>query len=37
MRGLADGDNAVDIRGQSRGDEIGEMARALEVFRDSLL
>ncbi|KAE9628861.1 CHASE3 domain-containing protein [Parasedimentitalea maritima] len=37
MRGLADGNNAVEIRGQSRGDEVGEMARALEVFRDSLV
>ncbi|WIY27265.1 methyl-accepting chemotaxis protein [Parasedimentitalea psychrophila] len=37
MRGLADGNNAVDIKGQERGDEIGEMARALEVFRDALV
>ncbi|MVO18128.1 CHASE3 domain-containing protein [Parasedimentitalea huanghaiensis] len=37
MRGLADGNNAVEIKGQSRGDEVGEMARALEVFRDSLV
>jgi len=37
MRGLADGDNAVDIKGQERGDEVGEMARALEVFRDALV
>lgn len=37
MRGLADGNNAVDIKGQGRGDEIGEMARALEVFRDALV
>lgn len=37
MRGLADGDHAVKITGQSRGDEVGEMARALEVFRDALV
>lgn len=37
MRGLADGNNAVDIKGQRRGDEIGEMARALEIFRDALV
>ncbi len=37
MRGLADGNNAVDILGQDRGDEVGEMARALEVFRDALV
>ncbi|WP_232281889.1 CHASE3 domain-containing protein [Roseobacter sp. SK209-2-6] len=36
MKGLADGNNAVDIQGQERGDEVGEMARALEVFRDAL-
>ncbi|KIC11733.1 chemotaxis protein [Leisingera sp. ANG-M1] len=36
MRGLADGDNAVKITGQERGDEVGGMARSLEVFRDQL-
>ena len=36
MGGLAKGDNSVVIRGQRRGDEVGEMARALEVFRDEL-
>lgn len=37
MKGLADGNNAVDIQGQERGDEVGEMAQALEVFRDALV
>ncbi len=37
MKGLADGDNTVEIRGQERGDEVGEMARALDVFRDALV
>lgn len=37
MKGLADGDNTVEIQGQERGDEVGEMARALEVFRDALV
>ncbi len=37
MRGLAEGNNAVEIHGQSRGDEVGEMARALEKFRDELV
>ena len=37
MKGLAEGNNAVEISGQERGDEVGEMARALEVFRDALV
>ncbi|MEP1327985.1 CHASE3 domain-containing protein [Pseudophaeobacter sp.] len=37
MKGLAAGNNAVEIQGQDRGDEVGEMARALEVFRDALV
>ncbi|MCB4458265.1 CHASE3 domain-containing protein [Leisingera sp. McT4-56] len=37
MRGLAEGNNAVEIRGQNRGDEVGDMARALEKFRDELV
>ncbi len=37
MKGLAEGNNAVEIQGQERGDEVGEMARALEVFRDALV
>ncbi|MFY0311916.1 methyl-accepting chemotaxis protein [Leisingera sp. D0M16] len=37
MRGLAEGNNAVEIQGQERGDEVGDMARALEKFRDELV
>jgi methyl-accepting chemotaxis protein len=33
MRTLADGDTSVDVAGSARGDEIGEMARAVEVFK----
>jgi methyl-accepting chemotaxis protein len=33
MGRLVDGDTAVDIAGAERGDEIGAMARAIEVFR----
>lgn len=36
MKGLADGDNSVKITGQERGDEVGDMARSLIVFRDEL-
>ncbi|MEX0301974.1 MAG: CHASE3 domain-containing protein [Leisingera sp.] len=36
MKGLAEGDNTVKITGQARGDEVGDMARSLEVFRDEL-
>ncbi len=35
MRGLADGDKDSEIPGLNRGDEIGEMAGALEVFREA--
>ncbi|MEN2978565.1 cache domain-containing protein [Tistrella bauzanensis] len=37
MRRLADGDTDVEIRGTDRRNELGEMARALEVFRDNAL
>lgn len=37
MQRLAGGDSTVAIQGQSRGDEVGEMAKALEVFRESLI
>ena len=36
MGRLADGDNSVEISGQSRGDEVGAMAHSLEIFRDKL-
>ena len=34
MTRLAEGDTGVNIPGQNRQDELGRMARALEVFRD---
>ena len=37
MRRLADGDNAVTINGQTRGDELGDMARATEVFKQNAI
>ena len=33
MRALASGDNNVGIPGQDHGDEIGDMAEAVEIFR----
>ncbi len=33
MKALASGDLDVDIKGQNKRDELGEMARAVEVFR----
>lgn len=36
MKKLADGDTDVVINGLKRGDEVGDMARALDVFRNSL-
>ncbi|MBX6370205.1 MAG: cache domain-containing protein [Rhodospirillales bacterium] len=36
MRALADGDLSVRFPEAQRGDEVGEMARAVEVFRDGL-
>ncbi len=35
MSDLADGDTNVEIVGTSRGDEIGDMARTVQVFRDN--
>jgi methyl-accepting chemotaxis protein len=37
MNDLADGNIDVDIPGSARSDEIGEMARAVEVFRDNAM
>ena len=37
MRRLAAGENTVEVRGADRGDEIGDMARAVAVFRDAAL
>jgi methyl-accepting chemotaxis protein len=35
MRSLAGGDHNVEVVGADRADEIGEMARAVEVFREN--
>ncbi len=37
MHGLADGDTAVRIPHADRQDEVGEMARAIQVFKDGML
>ena len=37
MRRLADGDKSIDIPALSRRDEVGEMARSVQVFRDNAL
>jgi methyl-accepting chemotaxis protein len=37
MRALAQGDKAVVIPGAERSDEIGEMAKSVDVFRSNLL
>jgi len=35
MLRLTNGDTAVEVQGQARTDEIGEMARAVEVFKEN--
>ncbi|MFL9841584.1 methyl-accepting chemotaxis protein [Sphingomonas sp. ST-64] len=35
MRTLASGNNTIDVPGADRGDEVGEMAKAVLVFRDA--
>ena len=37
MRTLADGDLEVDIPAQERTDEVGEMAQAVQVFKDNAI
>jgi len=37
MRRLADGDEAIEIAGTHRSDELGQMAAALEVFRSNAI
>jgi methyl-accepting chemotaxis protein len=37
MRKLADGDNTVEVPGAGRGDEIGEMAGAVQAFKDAAI
>ena len=36
MKRLAEGDAGVTVKGLDRGDEIGEMARTIGVFRDNM-
>jgi methyl-accepting chemotaxis protein len=35
MNGLASGNLAVEVPGIGRGDEVGEMAKAVEIFKDN--
>jgi len=35
MKALAQGDLTVEIEGQGRGDEVGSMAKAVQVFKDN--
>ena len=37
MKALAGGDRAIDVAGAGRGDEIGAMAAAVQVFKDGLI
>ena len=37
MRRLAGGDHSIDVPALSRDDEIGEMARSVQVFRDNAI
>ena len=37
MRALAAGDKSVEIPGTGRGDEIGNMAEAVQVFKDNMI
>jgi methyl-accepting chemotaxis protein len=37
MRRLAGGDNSIDVPALLRADEIGEMARSVQVFRDNAI
>ncbi len=37
MTGLAAGDTSIDVPGRNRSDEIGRMAKALGVFRDTAI
>lgn len=37
MARLAEGDNTVDIPGMERSDEIGEMSKAVQVFKDNAI
>jgi methyl-accepting chemotaxis protein len=37
MTALAEGDKSIEIEGAHRGDEIGDMAQAVEVFKENMI
>lgn len=37
MRRLAEGDTGIDVPGLTRGDEVGEIARATQVFKENAI
>ena len=37
MRALADGDQTIEVPGIGRGDEIGDMANAVQIFKTSMI
>ncbi len=37
MRGLADGDKTIEIPAIDHGDEVGDMAQAVQVFKDNMI
>ncbi len=37
MRKLADGDTSTDVPGVGRGDEVGEMAATVQVFKENMI
>lgn len=37
MRVLADGDKTIDIPGQDHGDEVGDMAKAVLIFKENMI
>src|SRR4051812_11355048 len=37
MKALAHGDTGIDVPGVGRGDEVGAMAAAVQIFRDSII
>jgi methyl-accepting chemotaxis protein len=37
MKALTDGDNDIEVSGTTRGDELGDMARSVQVFKENLI
>lgn len=37
MRTLANGDHSIDVPGLKRGDEVGKMASAVQIFKDNMI